>query len=248
MLRIQEMGQPKKLKTASRNQTSQIASKERVMPKTADSQDSKLPDLLGGAQTFAPYGGIRTFAFGKNDVEKDTHHHKDYSKDRQYVKNSKLSTTTQHSGKHSECTFSTEGTIKDIPVFGALFGGVEDRSRPDPDHKSVQSAFDDLFGSTGQTSQTERKEIESGRNLDWYKMQEEKANVERITFKDDEAKTQRVKTLDYKVERFRRDSRRSAWGPWNHGSIKTNSRCVDRNCAKGFFEVQEKNVARLAQR
>ena len=32
-------------------------------------------------------------------------------------------------------------------------------------------------------------------------MQEEKANVERITFKDDEAKTQRVKTLDYKVER-----------------------------------------------
>ena len=124
------MGQPKKLKQQCRNQTSQTASKEqRVMPKTADSQDSKLPDLLGGARTFTPYGGVRTFAFGKDDVEKDTHHHKEYSKDRQYVKNSELTTTTQHSGKHSECTFSTEGTIKDIPVFGSLFGGVEDRSQ-----------------------------------------------------------------------------------------------------------------------
>ena len=186
---------------ADMTRSQQVESEQGTVAKFKQSEDAKLPDLLGEAPAFTPYGGVRTYLFGKDDVDKDVHHHEERSRDGEHLKKSKLTTTTQHSGKHSECTFSTEGTISDIPVFGALFGGIQDGSRPGPDHKSIQSAFDNLFGSTGQPDCTRLKEIDGDSNLDWHKMQEERANIEKVTFTDDEANKETVKTLDLKVER-----------------------------------------------
>ncbi len=152
-----------------------------------------LPDLLQ-SDTSPRVGGFRTFNFGKGDEDKEVREQEEFSSDGGLSRRSKMTTTTQHSGKHSECSFSTQGTIEDIPVFGALFSGVQDGSRPGPDHKSVQQAFDNLFGTEP------LPELDSSSGPDWQVTTEEKADIERVTYTDDEAKQKKVKILDYKME------------------------------------------------